>query len=153
MALLRSSVSQTSRSLIRASLLCTSPSIARVRQFQSGIFSRQEFKGDASTDGEDRNTLKPWTSEYTMSGYDGEVAEKWDTSFNPKNTAPEEEFAKAGNGKNVLEASGANREISKSTDERCEEKTVDRKDRSIESKPSRKHGKYLPFGGTKPAAQ
>lgn len=84
-----------------------------------------------------------------MSGYDGDVAEKWDTAFNPKNTAPEGEYAKAGNGDNVLEASGANREISKTIDEKCEQKG-NRKTKSSESKPSRKHGKYWPSEGTKP---
>ncbi|KAK3995809.1 hypothetical protein QBC44DRAFT_366192 [Cladorrhinum sp. PSN332] len=148
MASLRS-VSQSTRSLFRASLLRTSPSLLRVRQFQTGTSTRQEDKGETPTEQDDRNSLKPWSSEYTMSGYDGDVADKWDTSFNPKNTAPEEEFAKAGNGNNVLEASGANRDISKFTDERCDEK-ADRKERSLESKPSRKHGKYLPSGGTKP---
>ena len=84
-----------------------------------------------------------------MSGHDGEVAEKWDAAFNPKNTRPEGEYAKAGNGDNVLEASGANRDMSKSTDEKGQQKE-ERKTKSSESNPSRKHGKYLPSEGGKP---
>ncbi|KAK4166487.1 hypothetical protein QBC43DRAFT_313831 [Cladorrhinum sp. PSN259] len=145
MASLRS-VSQSSRPLFRAASLLRTP--LRVRQFQSGASTRQEVKGE-SRKPEDRSTLNPRSSEYTMSGFDGDVVEKSDTSFNPNNTTPEEEFAKAGNGNNVLEVSGANREISKCTDEKCDEKTMHRKDRSVESKPSRKHGKFPPGGGHK----
>jgi len=143
-----------SRPLFRASILGASPSLGRIQPFHSSIPVQQTYKDqNASTEHQkqdDRTTLNPRSSEYTQSGYDGDVAEKSDTAFNPKNTTPEGEYAKAGNGNNVLEASAANRDFSKMTDERCEHRE-DRKDRSVGSKPSRKHGKYMPTGGTKPS--
>ena len=67
----------------------------------------------AYKDDQDRQSLKPRRAEGTKSGTDDEVAQT-DAAFNPKKTSPEEAKASAASNGNPLDASGANREFSKS---------------------------------------
>lgn len=96
-------------------------------------------------DDQDRESLKPRSTEGTNSGTHFDVAEKKD-SFNPKTTDPETEKAAAGresNG-NPLEVSGANREYSKSHNPEKVTDRSDKKTRSVASK-GKKHGKVGPM--------
>ena len=67
----------------------------------------------------DRNVLNPRRAEYTVSGWDDEVAEHPEVAFNPSETRPEYEkemCSKDCNG-SPLEYSAANRDVSSQTDE------------------------------------
>ena len=68
-------------------------------------------------DSQDRQTLRPRSTQHTKSASDDDVAANVDAAFNPHKTSPEveQETAAAGadNTVNPLEASGANQEISK----------------------------------------
>lgn len=84
-------------------------SIPATRQYHPTA-ARASYKDD-----QDRQTVKPQSTEGTMSGTVNDVVDKKDASFNPKKTAPADEMESAGresNG-NPLEASGANQEFSK----------------------------------------
>ncbi|KAK4201056.1 hypothetical protein QBC40DRAFT_264450 [Triangularia verruculosa] len=96
----------------------------------------QSYKDD-----QDRTSLKPRPSDSTMSGSDDEVAE-CPTAFDPNVTDPETEYQTCWKTPtdNPLDASGANREISKGTSERSEEKQLPREGKSGTGKCS-KQGK------------
>lgn len=67
-------------------------------------------------DSQDRETLRPRSTQNTKSASDDDVAANVDAAFNPRKTSPEAEkkAAAAGNRSvNPLEASGANQGISK----------------------------------------
>lgn len=63
---------------------------------------------------QDRNSLKPGSTEYTKSGRDEDSA-KLDSAFDPNNTSPEGEKNASGDtpASNPLHASGANQGLSK----------------------------------------
>ena len=63
---------------------------------------------------QDRESLKPGSSEYTKSGRDDD-ASKMNAAFDPNNTSPEGERAVSGNtpASNPLHSSGANQGLSK----------------------------------------
>ncbi|GAB1315782.1 hypothetical protein MFIFM68171_05992 [Madurella fahalii] len=96
-------------------------------------------------DDQDRESLRPRSSEGTNSGTNFDVAEKKD-AFNPKTTDPETEKEAAGresNG-NPLEVSGANREYSKPQNPEEATDRSDKKTRSTTSK-GKKHGNVGPM--------
>lgn len=68
-------------------------------------------------DSQDRESLKPGSTEYTKSGRDDDASKNPDAAFNPNKTRPETEGATAGAGTqgNPLDASGANQELSTPT--------------------------------------
>lgn len=68
-------------------------------------------------DSQDRESLRPGSTENTKSGRDDDAAKNPDAAFNPDKTRPETEGAAAADGTdgNPLEASGANQELSKPT--------------------------------------
>ena len=94
-------------------------------------------------DDQDRESLKPRPQESTKSGSDSDIASHPD-AYNPNKTRPNAEkdgIAKGGGG-DPLEASGANQDISKTTDEKNAPKD-DKKTRSGGSG-GQKHGNVNP---------
>ncbi|KAI9151758.1 hypothetical protein HJFPF1_08968 [Paramyrothecium foliicola] len=88
---------------------------------------------------QDRNTLKPGSTEYTKSGRDDDGS-KLDAAFDPNNTSPEGEKNSASSdpASNPLEASGANQGLSKP---QGDEKEVPKRGVGKEtSKGGRSHG-------------
>lgn len=128
-------------SLLRTTLrrplppLPMSSSLSLTRQYNPSL-PRQAYKDD-----QDRTSLKPRPNDSTKSGSDDEAAE-CATAFDPTVTDPDLEFQSCWKGPydNPLEASGANREISKETNERAEEKQAPRDGKTRESHSS-KEGK------------
>ncbi len=97
----------------------------------------------AYKDDQDRQSLKPRRAETTKSGTDDEVAAQTDAAFNPKKTSPEEAKASAAGNGNPLDASGANREFSKSPKADAAVEGKGEKARSGVGK-GKKHGKVGP---------
>lgn len=68
-------------------------------------------------DSQDRESLKPGSTENTRSGRDGDVANDPDIAFNSNEPKPEDAAAhsakKSGKGSDPLDASGANVEVNK----------------------------------------
>ncbi|KAK2074671.1 hypothetical protein P8C59_008859 [Phyllachora maydis] len=64
-------------------------------------------------DDQDRNSVKPRSTEYTKSGTDSNMAAQSDAAFNPNKTDPGQEKDAAQENGNSLEVSGANPHISK----------------------------------------
>ncbi|KAK4154364.1 hypothetical protein C8A00DRAFT_14496 [Chaetomidium leptoderma] len=100
----------------------------------------------AYKDDQDRESVKPRRAEGTVSGNDGEVAEKADAAFNPNITKPEDAKAAAAresNG-NPLDGSGASQGFSKP---QKREEVEDKTDKKTRSKGSggQKHGKVGPM--------
>jgi hypothetical protein len=64
---------------------------------------------------QDRDSLKPESTEYSKSGTDDAAAQNPDAAFNPKKTRPEEETAAAGEGGegNPLDVSPGNEKVSR----------------------------------------
>ncbi|KAK0668019.1 hypothetical protein QBC41DRAFT_394807 [Cercophora samala] len=125
---------RTTLTLTRRPLPTTPPSFPALltRHFHPSP-PRQAYKDD-----QDRTSLKPRPNDSTKSGSDDEAAE-CPTAFDPTVTDPEMELQSCWKGPydNPLEASGANREISKGTDERSEEKQAPRDGKTRESHGSR----------------
>ncbi|KAH7119756.1 hypothetical protein B0J11DRAFT_534546 [Dendryphion nanum] len=80
--------------------------------------SRQLF---AQKDAQDKDSLKPRSTEYSKSGSDDDAAANSDAAFNPNKTNPEEELdtSEEGHGgeKGPLNASPANQKISQPRDQ------------------------------------
>ncbi|KAH8177188.1 SMP-30/Gluconolaconase/LRE-like region domain-containing protein [Sarocladium implicatum] len=97
------------RSLIRPT---PSLRLSLQRPYHTTRLLRLPYKDD-----QDRNTLKPRSTENTKSGSDQEVAgADPDAAFNPDKTSPEAAAASSAGGygnEDPLEASGANQELSK----------------------------------------
>ncbi|KFA62977.1 hypothetical protein S40285_06847 [Stachybotrys chlorohalonatus IBT 40285] len=93
---------------------------ARSRLARSSLSAQRAYRTTALRpapyrDSQDRNSLKPTSTEGTKSGKDDDVAANPDAAFNPSKTSPEEAERTAGvesNG-NPLDASGANQGLSK----------------------------------------
>ncbi|KAF2271343.1 uncharacterized protein EI97DRAFT_437953 [Westerdykella ornata] len=83
---------------------------------------------------EDKDSLQPRRSEYSMTGTDDAAADNPDAAFNPNKTRPEEEVATAGKNKkdnphggNPLDVSPGNEEVSRpEPEEGRESKGVER---------------------------
>lgn len=92
--------------------------LLRVRSITNSIsLSARSFHPAAARfaykDDQDRNSLKPHSSEYTKSGTDGEAAHT-DSAFDPSDTSPESSIKRRnGSGKNqdVLDVTGGNEEL------------------------------------------
>lgn len=84
-------------------------SAAAASPFHTAPPTRSPYKGD-----QDRESLKPQSTQGSMSGTDQEAAES-DAAFDPSTTRPESEKKQAekGSGGNPLETSGANQGKSK----------------------------------------
>ncbi|KAK4180122.1 hypothetical protein QBC36DRAFT_320975 [Triangularia setosa] len=131
MSLLR----RTPTLLLRPRLPITSSLPPATRQYHASQIV-QAYKDD-----QDRTALKPRPNDATKSSSDDEAAE-CATAFDPTVTDPDLEYQSSWRGPNdnPLDASGANREISKGTTERSDEKQVPRDGKTRESKSS-KEGK------------
>lgn len=92
-------------------LLRPSAKLAFRRPYTTTTALRIPYKDD-----QDRESLRPRSTENTKTGSDQEVAgADPDAAFNPDKTSPEEatRTAKKGGPGNTLEGSGANQELSK----------------------------------------
>lgn len=68
----------------------------------------------AYKDSQDRESLKPGSTENTKTGRDQDMAnENPDAAFNPSKTSPEAAKEAQSSGDHTLDASGANQEMSK----------------------------------------
>lgn len=98
----------------------------------------------SSKDG-DGEEIKAWRSENTQSGYDQQAAEHKRGAFDPSITRPEEakeSVQRECNG-SPLEFSGANKDISSTTDESTGGQD-DHKRNESGTHPGKKHGKVKP---------
>lgn len=115
-ALLRASSSQAHSSTASTTRqLLSATAAGPIRNYHSSSVLRFPYKDD-----QDRESLKPRSTEGTKSSTDDSAAQT-DAAFDPSKTRPEEEHAAAGretgsskeNGGNPLDMSGANQEKSK----------------------------------------
>ncbi|KAK1755738.1 hypothetical protein QBC47DRAFT_381131 [Echria macrotheca] len=122
---------------------------ARVQPRQSGLPLCRAYHQTATLrtpskddSGED---LKPWRSENTQSGYDQQAAEHQAGAFNPKITRPEEakESVQSECNGSPLEFSGANRDVSQTTDESLGNQDDHKRNKSSNN-PGKKHGHLKP---------
>ncbi|KAJ9133044.1 hypothetical protein NKR23_g11002 [Pleurostoma richardsiae] len=109
---------------LRSLLRTQTPSLAR-RIPAASVPATRSYTGTARLfaykDDQDRNSLKPKTTEETQSGTASEAAAQ-DEAFDSSKTSPEEERRSANRDGSPLEVSGANQGVSKPQGDKDKEK-------------------------------